>query len=274
MIASRILLVASGIVAIAVLFSLPKIVVNNDDSLDQQSQTGEKTTVTTNQGFHLDAPPDSVVFIIKNLRASLSGHDNEQKIATFADSLANLYYQYQKYDSAAFYAERVAEISPGEENWEKAGNYSYEAYGFAVDEEKQGILGEKARSYFSKVLEVSPGNLEVKTKMAMTYLSTSNPMQGISMLREVLEEDPENEQAIFNLGLLSMQSRQFEKAIERFQSLAELYPNNMQARFYLGISYLEAGNKDKAKTQFEWLKKNSADPAVQSTVSSYLEELE
>ena len=274
MVVPRIALIILGVLSIVILFSLPKIVVNNEDSLDRQSQTREEVASAASEGFHLNAMPDSIASIIKNLRITIADHDNKQKIASFADSLAKLYFAYQKYDSAAIFAERVAEISPGVENWERAGSYSYEAFGFAVDEEKQRIFGEKARVYLGKVLEVSPDNHAVKIKMAMTYLSTSNPMRGIGMLREVLEEDPKNEQAIFNMGLLSMQSRQYDKAIERFENLVKLYPGNMQGQFYLGISYLESGKRAQAKAQFEWLQQNNTDPAIQTTVGSYLEELE
>jgi cytochrome c-type biogenesis protein CcmH/NrfG len=109
--------------------------------------------------------------------------------------------------------------------------------------------------------------------MAMTYVATSSPMQGIILLREVLESDPVNEQAMFNLGILSIQSRQYDKAIERLEKLVSIYPENLQAQFYLGVSYFESGEKQKAKKLFELVKVKDNDPALQATVNSYLEEI-
>src|SRR5690606_31192565 len=113
-----------------------------------------------------------------------------------------------KFDSAAWYSEKAADIFNNEKSWIKAGDQYYQAYTFAMDEGKRNQLAEKAQAYFTKVLEVNPTNLEAKTKMAMTYLSSPNPMQGIMMLREVLAQDPQNELALFNLGMLSIQSGQ------------------------------------------------------------------
>ena len=132
---------------------------------------------------------------------------------------------------------------------------------------------EKAQQFYKKVLEANPKNLDVKTKMAMTYVSSPNPMQGILMLREVIAADPKNELALFNLGMLSIQSGQYEKAVERLEELIELYPNNSQGQLLLGIAYMNTSEKAKAKAQFEKVKQMEKDPAVQATVDSYLKDL-
>jgi tetratricopeptide (TPR) repeat protein len=107
----------------------------------------------------------------------------------------------------------------------------------------------------------------------MSYISSSNPMQGIVLLREILEEDPENETALFNMGILAIQSGQYERGSERFKNLVSLYPQNLQGQFYLGLCYFEMGQKDKAKTQFELVKSMEDDPAVLATIEGYLQEL-
>ena len=142
-----------------------------------------------------------------------------------------------------------------------------------MDPAKQNALAEKTRSFFTKVLEAEPKNLEVKTKMAMTYISSSSPMQGILMLREVLKEDPENELALFNMGMLSIQSRQFDRAIERLEQLIVVNPRHIQGQLLLGVAYMNKGDKVKAKAQFEKVKQLDNDPAVQATADSYLNDL-
>jgi len=164
-------------------------------------------------------------------------------------------------------------LAPTTSNLLRAGNGYYDAFGFAVDMQKASGLGEKAREYYQKVIEANPGVLEAKTKMAMTYVATPNPMQGIRLLREVLAEDPKNELALFNLGLLSMRSNQYDKAIERFKQIIGMNPDNMQAQYYLGVSYAESGKKEEARKILNLVKQREPDPAVQASVDEYLQKL-
>ena len=154
-----------------------------------------------------------------------------------------------------------------------AGDQYYQAYTFALDQLKQAQLAEKTRELFTKVLESNPRNLEAKTKMAMTYLSSQAPMQGIMMLREVLQADPKNELALFNLGMLSIQSGQNEKALGHLKELIAVNPAHIQGQLLLGIAYMNTGDKKSARAQFEKVKEMDKDPAVQATVDSYLKDL-
>ena len=198
--------------------------------------------------------------------------DGSDRLA-LADSLSKIYGSYNQFDSAAKYFEIIAEIKPEPAEFEKAGDAYYDALGFALDRESANIYGEKARYYFEKLLEDDPDRLDIKNKLAMTYISSANPMQGITLLREILETDPENENGLFNMGILAIQSGQYESAGERFKNLVSLYPQNLQAQFYLGLCYFESGEKDKARRQFELVKSMESDPAVLATIDGYLKEL-
>jgi Flp pilus assembly protein TadD len=196
----------------------------------------------------------------------------KEKNAIFADSLANLYGEAGKFDSAAWFAEEASKFFNTTESWIKAGDHYYQAYTFALDQARQNQLAEKAREFFKKVLDANPKNLEVKTKLAMTYLSDS-PMQGVLMLREVLAEDPKNELALLNMGMLSIQSGQHERAVGRLEELIKINPNHAQGHLLLGIALMNTGNKERARQQFEKVKQMDKDPAVQATVDSYLKDL-
>ena len=245
---------------IIMLFSLPKSVVENEaDSIENKEIVANTEGNPHETGVNSD-------------QAETFSRLNQQLLDS-EDSLAMLYISLNKYDSAAQFFDLIAEKAPTRENWMKAGNTYYEAFGFAMDAEKRKTLGEKAAVYFNRILEEEPANFEVKNKLAMTYVSSTNPMQGVMMLREILQQDPQNEQALFNLGVLSMQSGQYDKAVERFSNLVELYPKNTQAHFFLGVSYLETGASDKAKEQFLRVKSLDDNPSVQATVDSYLEDM-
>lgn len=268
MLKTRIILIITAAFLVLGIFYLPKVVVDNDPKALSSSQ---ETPISDDT--HIEEVPEDTRQNIQYFKEKLAAGKNIEKNVIFADSLAQLYLQVNKYDSAAKFIEIIAENIPNTENWRRAGDVYYEAFSYAMDAGRRNEMAEKARKYFEKVLEKSPGDLDVKNKMAMTYLSTTNPMQGILMLKDILKQDPENEKALFNLGALSMQSKQYDKAVERFAKLVDLDPENTQARFFLGVSYLETGKKDEAKEQFEIVKKLDTDPEVQATVDSYLEDI-
>jgi outer membrane protein len=271
MLKSRIILVVICAAIIAGLFFLPKVVVENEDQLKSSGDSTKQTTKSTAQSH--STLPKELTRLINALRTQyLAGLPN-QKNAIFADSLQNLYSQAGQFDSAAWFGEAAATFFKTTDSYVKAGNSYYEAYTFAMQAEKQKVMAEKAREWLGKAVEANPKNLEAKTKMAMTYVSSATPMKGIMMMREVLAEDPKNEFALFNMGMLSIQSGQYDRAVERLEELAVVNPNHLQGQLLLGVAYMNSGKKEKARLQFERVKKLDNDPAVQSTVDSYLKEL-
>ncbi|HEX6222808.1 MAG TPA: tetratricopeptide repeat protein [Chryseolinea sp.] len=269
MLKTRILLIVGSAIVIWLIFLLPKVVVNNEAALDGNPQDSAGTSAP--QESHTQAPPE-VLAAIRQLREQIGDSWPKEKNAIFADSLANLYNTAGKFDSAAWFAEEASKFFNTTESWIKAGDNYYQAYTFALDQDKQGQLAEKAREFFKKVLDANPKNLEVKTKLAMTYVS-SNPMQGVTMLREVLAEDPSNELALLNMGMLSIQSGQYERAAERLEELVKINPDHAQGQLLLGIALMNTGDKAGARQQFEKVKQMDKDPAVQATVDSYLNDL-
>ncbi len=269
---SQIIALVLGVVTLAVLYSLPRVVVDNDEG-NANLSTAETNSSEIAEEMHEAELTASDKEKITNLSRSLENAENEENFVTFADSIALLFSESGKLDSAAHYyglaASRLSTIN----RLEKAGSAYYEAFSFALDDQKVSFLAEKTRSFLNQVLEKDPKRLDLKTKVAMTYVSSSNPMQGITMLREILEEDPKNEAAIFNMGILSMQSGQYKRAAERFEELVNYAPDNVQGQFYLGVSYFESNQKNKAKKQFQQVQSMTTDPMVLSSVESYLERL-
>jgi len=268
--AKRIILIVVSILLIAVLFFLPKAVVENDSQL-QESKDGH--TASSQPANPHSQTPKVARKDINRLRDRYLSSSSEEKNAIFADSLADKYNQAGLFDSAAWFAQRANAFFKTDESLLKAGNASYEAYTFAIDREKQNLQAEKTQELFGKVLKKDPKNLEVKTKMAMTYLSSKSPMKGISMLREVLSDDPKNELALFNMGMLSIQSGQYGKAVEWLEKLVAVNTKHLQGQLLLGVAYMNQNEKEKAKAQFEKVKKMDSDPSVQATADSYLNEL-
>ena len=265
MLKTRIILVIVAGLLIWLIFLLPKSVVENESQLKEEAASTPSS--------HKEVPA-TLSASIRSVRAQFAESPANQKNAIFADSLRTLYTQAGQFDSAAWFAERAATFFNTSESYLHAGNSYYEAYSFAMEPAKQEQLAEKARFWLGKILDADPKNLEVKTKVAMTYLGSKAPMQGITMMREVLAEDPKNEFALFNMGMLSIQLGQYDRAIERLEELIKVNPNHVQGHLLLGVAYMNKGNKGKAREQFELVKKLDKDPAVQSTADSYLKDLE
>jgi tetratricopeptide (TPR) repeat protein len=264
MLKTRILLVAVSLLVVWLLFQLPKHVVSNEDQGTPADSAG--------QVAHTE-PSQELKSTIASLREAWEASAEKEKSAIFADSLADRYKEAGRFDSAAWFAGEAASFFDTQESWIRAGDKYYEAYTFAVDPVRQEEMAAKAREYYGKVLDADPSNLDVKTRMAMTYLSSENPMQGIAMLREVLAANPQHPEALFNMGLLSIQSGQYRLAIERFEMLTKVDSTHLQGQLLLGVALLNAGEKERAKAQFEKVKTMSEDPAVQAEVDSYLKDL-
>ena len=269
MLKTRIILLIVCIALISGLFLFPKVAVENDSVLSESAPTDSISNRIT---AHSNAP-EGIKDAIRQIQVLYRASSGKEKNAIFADSLASLYQIAGKFDSAAWFSEEASKFFNTTESWIKAGDLYYEAYTFAVDRGKQNQLAAKAQEYYTKVLDENPKNFDVKTKLAMTYLSATNPMQGITLLREVLQEDPKNELALFNMGMLSVQSGQNEKAVDRLHELIEINPKHTQGQLLLGIALMNLGRKKDAREQFEKVKQLDNDPSVQATVDSYLKDL-
>ncbi len=269
---SQIIVSVLGIACIVALFSLPRFVVDNEEgnAVITDGEARQNPSVEETHDAPLGLEERNSIAI---LSSDLEKAESKEKYASLAEEIASLYTKAGKFDSAAFYLEKAAIKTETVESWEKAGSAYYDAYGFAMNEQKVAFLADKSRTYLNKVLEKDPKRLDLKTKVAMTYVSSSNPMQGITMLREILEEDPTNEDGLFNMGVLSMQSGQYKRAAERFEELIRYHPDNIQGQFYLGVSYFESKQNNKAKKQFQQVQSMTSDQMVLASVESYLERL-
>lgn len=273
----QVIAVLVAIVGIGIVFSLPKVLVDNE----KESVEGSEVTVSNGDSLseagrlmaekHTHKPSDSEQKKLQDFTKNYYSISDKEKKRIFADSILGYYTKFHKYDSVAKYSGEIAMLQPNEKNLLSAADAYMQASDLVTVNEKSAYM-DKSRLYYQKALEINASNLDTKSKLAMTYVTTSNPMTGIRILQEVVKEDPRNETAIFNLGYLSMQSRQYNKAVDRFKSLIEINPAHASGTFYLGLSYLELGNKGKANQYFTKAKGLDSDPEFQAIIDSYLKE--
>ena len=279
MIKTRIIILVAIVIAAAILYMLPGSVVDNSKDNLSEVNSGRNTssampevTEQTSHAHHAEIP-DSLVASFKDLRNKYKGSANQEKKIIFADSLAEAFRKINFYDSSAVYSAFIAKEDPSEKNTRIAGDDYYQAFNRALDNASKQKYGEIARDYYQQVLESNPGDLDLKVKIGVTYVTTSSPMQGIQMIRQVLEKDPENRLAIYNLGVLSITSGQYDKAVERFKKLISMDPNDGEAHFYLGLCYQQLGNKDQAKQAFEEAQALNTSSELKAAAGQYLKAL-
>ena len=264
-------------VGIGVVFSLPKVLVDNE----KEQVKGAEVTASSKDSLteigklmaekHSHKPTESEEKKLQDFTKNYYSVSDKEKKRIFADSIVKYYTQFHQYDSVAKYSGEIAILQPTEKNLISAADAYMQASDLVSINDKPAYM-DKSRFYYQKALDLNAKNLDTKSKLAMTYVTTSTPMKGISLLREVVKEDPTNETALFNLGYLSMQSGQYEKAADRFETLIKVNPEHASGTFYLGLSYQQLGNKAKANQYFKKAKGLDNDPEFQAIVDSYLKE--
>lgn len=266
---TRILLIFLATALIILLFNLPRVVV--DDSENQESP---ESTLPNNAPQRAGGDEKGMdTGVESELREKFLNNDNQEKNVIFADSLAALYSDRGLYDSAANYLGWIADHSANQEALLQAGNMYYKAFESAPDAQTAAGYGEQVRKYLEAYLQQDPDHAAARSKVAMTYVASDNPMKGVTMLTEILKDDPENEDALYNLGVLSIQSGQYERAVERFNTLIELKPDDVRAHFYKGFSLMNLGKKADARKHFERVRGLEADPEIKAAAENYLNEL-
>lgn len=267
---SQIIIVVLGVLLVVAMFKLPKVVVDNDSS---EEQVFIDESVPGGIVDHSSAIPEEVLPKVTYWKELLLKGDQIQENPEALDSLMSVFVQINKYDSAAYYAERYAETFNTLPHWQKAGDAYFEAFTFALEKAKVNMLGAKTRAAYERVLEQQPDNFDVKHNVAMTLVASTSPMQGIMMLREIIQNDPRNLKALMSMGRMSINTGQFENAVLRFEALVDYYPEHIEGNYFLGVCYYETGQNVKAKAQLEKVKTLGASEQVITAVDELLERI-
>ncbi|MDX2303522.1 MAG: tetratricopeptide repeat protein [Microscillaceae bacterium] len=256
------------------MYQLPKVVLEDDQQNLKSQQDAPPQGDKMPQNHSLSLPPLQQA-LLDTLKKNLAASENLEKKITFADSIAKLYQKLNVFDSASNYYIQIAELAPSIDHWKQAGNAAYSAFEFyaVVDAAKSANFKEKAQSFYQKILDQQPEDLDTQARMAMTQLSSQNPMQGILKLREIAEKDPKNEFVLLNLGLLSMQTKQYDKAKSRFEQLLSVNPNNNQAKILLSQCLVELKMKEKAIALLQEIVQTENDSVLRSSAEEYLKTL-
>lgn len=170
-----------------------------------------------------------------------------------------------------------AEKDNNEAAWQSSASEFLKAARYFQDANK-GVLYKGAISGFEKVLALNPNNLSAKTSLGSAMVEGSSvlgtqPMAGITLIREVIAADSTNIEANLQLGLFSVTSRQFDKAIERFQRILRIDSTHIDMYVYLGDTYMTMGEKQKAIDSYENYKARVKDTLIIKDIDQYIKKL-
>lgn len=253
---NQLIVLALALLLVAGLYQLPKAVV--------AKKTEQPPAKAETKESHQTALNEAQIQKLQKWKKDVKDATSKEKKRIFADSIALLFKQINKIDSAAYYYEQIFQENESLEYLMLIADTWFEAYRFAVsvEVERANKYGEQARKWYGKIIEKNPKLYKAKINSAMTYITVpSKEMTAALSLREVLAEDPKNELALFNMGLLSIQTNQFDKAIARFDTLLKINPAHIEAKMMLAECLLNktTPNQERAKRLLKEITESKAD---------------
>ncbi len=245
-----------GVVLVVLIYQLPRVVVENDEEADVADHTFEVTLEDRRAITSLNAL----------LRTS-----SDEKISIFADSLAGYYLRYGKLDSAEWAVTEMLRRDSSLNAKVAAIETLYKLFERAADPADGESRALALKPLIEEALDQRPDDLGLKSKLAMTIISSEAPMVGVQMLREILEVDPNNREVLINLGLLAIRSGQYDRATERFETLLQLDSADYEALLYLAVSWEQQGQQGRATEAYtRILNAANVDPAIRRAAEEYL----
>lgn len=193
-----------------------------------------------------------------------------------AESFKNLSKEWNslgRFDIGGIYAQKVAEIFNTEESWSITGTTFGMGQKRAANEETQTFCAERAVAAFNKAIELNPDEVQHKINLALIYVETSQPMQGISMLRDLASKNPKNTSVLLALGQLSVRSGQYDKAIERYQEIVKIESDNLRAHYALAQIYQSLGKIQDAIEAYNKCLEISDDDKFKSDIQQNIKKL-
>jgi tetratricopeptide (TPR) repeat protein len=184
----------------------------------------------------------------------IRGNIKEQQIhvfhqlARFWKDSANVFEPY------AYYTSEASKLENSEKSLTFAARLFLDRLMVSGEPAMQNWLASNAKVLLESALKINPANDSSKIGLGACYIFgnlSSNPMEGITPVREVVQRNPGNVYGQMVLGLGGKKSGQLDKAIERFQAVLKADPLNVEAVFHIAESYELKGDKANAIAYYE-----------------------
>jgi len=267
-----------GVLAVSGLFFLGKV---KNVEASKSVKAGQKVETTVTNTLTTDS-----VLIIS--RSQLT--DNQENILSGIEKNADKADSHYYHTLASFWADSAGLFPPyafytGEaaklENSEKSLTFAAHLFLNNLQNEEDVALkiweAEQAKVLFEKALEKNPSNDSSKVGLGATYLFgniSTNPMQGLQLIREVIDADSLNLFGQMTLAKGAIMTGQWDKAITRLELLHRNRPADIEVILLLADIFERKGDK---KLAAKWYKESIpliARKDVKAEIEKRIEELQ
>jgi tetratricopeptide (TPR) repeat protein len=262
---TQVLLLSGALILAVLLFMAPKSTSKVEKEEVQQATSS------------VDANADISIYLRmanKALEPSQNKTAERYTAAKQFDSLVLMWDNLKRPDLASYFAEERAKSQNTFEEWLKAGTRYYYAVQFCQDKSETPLLYQSAIRCFIKSLALQPDHNDARIKLASCYVEgTSDPMKGISLLKEVEKVDSNNLQLQLAFAFFSVKSGQMDKAIVRFKKALAADSTYIEAYLHLADAYEQTDKRAECITMLEKYAKSTPDITVRLEVNKYIQEL-
>ena len=204
---------------------------------------------------------------------NLLRNSDQNKKAELLKDLSSRWLKLGQPAIAADYLRQLADLFPSYDGYMIAGNLFLDQIATEQRDEIRTNIVYGARYCFDQAETQKPMDLDARIgKASVIVEGTTNPMEGVMMLREIDASNPGNEKVNLQLGRFSMMSGQYDKAVQRFTAVLEKDSLNLQSRFLLAQSYLGLNDTVKALQALEEAK-SLADAPMKEQIQAQINNL-
>lgn len=228
--------------------------------------TAAKANITPSQAQRLTALENSVT----------RGDVKDQQIHAFHEIARFWLDSARKFDLYAYYTSEAAKLENSEKSLTFAARLFLDRLMMSGDPAMQNWLANNAKVLLENALKINPANDSSSIGLGACYLFgniSSNPMEGISLIKKVVDRDPENIYGQMMLALGGKKSGQYDKAIERFLLIVKKEPDNIEAIFHIAECYDLKGDKTNAIVYYEKARELVKIPQAKEELSNRIMEL-
>ena len=105
-----------------------------------------------------------------------------------------------------------------------------------------------AENYYSKALQLDPGNALAKNNLASVYAEHGGNIDlALRLAQEAKEAEPESADVSDTLAWILVKKRNYPTAIQLLRDCVQKEPDNASFNYHLGVAYSYAGEKPEAK---------------------------
>ncbi len=263
----QLLLIGGALVLFVLLFTAPKINPSPEVKKVEAPAGSEAVSDAATLDVYLGQALKSLEPALKEKADGFAAKQKNDSLSAFWDRL-------KRPDLASYYAEEQAKKENKAASWFSAGNRYYYAVQFSKDKSETPALYQCAMRCFNKGLALEPGNIDGQIMLASCYVEgTTNPMEGISRLREVEKTDSNNVKLQLAFAFFSVKSRQFDKAIRRFNKALAADTNRIEIYLHLADAYEQQGETASTIKALEAFAARTPDAMERNEINKYIQQL-